>query len=195
MYVNFVAHDPAGSFLTVNTGFRGTVAWVTVPLYAALIAYIVLYFKQKSQQYIVLNKYYLIFLVVFALVAISVQNAAQHYEWYWNPLTDSLGYADTWTHIASTGLLGAMIAPLALERYFGWERKYWWYFVWGIDTVAAIIWEIGETVDAYYLRPAPGMFNFPMKSLHDIFNGGGLGTLVALFAYYVLVVSVGELRK
>ncbi|HVP40399.1 MAG TPA: hypothetical protein VMS95_00390 [Candidatus Krumholzibacteriaceae bacterium] len=194
MYADFVINRPLNAFLTVNTGLRGTVAWVFIPVYLVTITYIILYFieKKRNQQYIITTKYYLIYLVILALFAISFQNASQYYGWYWNPTLNAPGYVDTWTHITSMWLFGALIAPLAIERFFGWDRKSMWFFIFGILAIIALCWEIGETVDAYYLRPQPGFFNYPMDSLKDMIMGAGMGTLLSCFIYELLVTDLGE---
>lgn len=103
MYIEFVVTRPINAFLTVSTGPGGTVAWAFIPAYSLIIIQIILYTvgKQKKQQYTIVNKYYLIYLVFLGLFVISFQNASQHYGWYWNPELDAPGYVDTWTHITS----------------------------------------------------------------------------------------------
>ncbi len=126
MYLGFITNRPLDAFLTVSTGPGGTVSWAFVPTYSLIGIHIILYMvgKQKKRTYTFLNKYYLVYLVLLGLFAISFQNASEHYGWYWNAELNAPGYVDTWTHITSPWLLGALIVPLALERYLGWERKF-----------------------------------------------------------------------
>ncbi len=196
MYIDFVIARPADAFLTVGTGARGTVAWVFIPVYSLIIIHVILYMvgKQKKQQYTILNKSYLIYLVILGLFAISFQNASQHYGWYWNPKLNAPGYVDTWTHITSPWLLGALFAPLALERFFGWDRRFMWFFLFAVLAMVALGWEIGETIDVYHLRPSPtpSYFNYPMDSIKDIIMGAGVGTILSCWIYERLVMDFGE---
>ncbi|UCC33926.1 MAG: hypothetical protein JSW53_02680, partial [Candidatus Bathyarchaeota archaeon] len=77
MYVNFVVTRPADAFLTVGTGARGTVAWVFIPVYSLMAIHIILYVvgSRRNQQYTIVNRNYLIYLVILGLFAISFQNA------------------------------------------------------------------------------------------------------------------------
>jgi len=193
MYLGFVVTRPIDAFLSVSTGPGGAVAWVFIPVYSLIIIHVVLYMvgKRKEQKYTIVNKYYLIYLVFLGLFAISFQNASQHYGWYWNPELNAPGYVDTWTHITSPWLLGALFAPLALERYLGWDRKFMWFFIFAVLAVIALGWEIGETLDVA-LNPSSTYFNYPMDSLKDIIMGAGIGTVLSCWIYERLVMDLGE---
>lgn len=193
MYLGFVVNRPLDAFLTVTTGPGGTVSWAFLPTYSLITIHIVLYMvgKQKNQQYTIVNKYYLIYLVFLGLFAISFQNASEHYGWYWNPELDAPGYVDTWTHITSPWLLGALFVPLALERYLGWDRKFMWFFIFAVLATIALGWEIGETIDVQ-VRPAATYFNYPMDSLKDMIMGAGIGTVLSCWIYERLVMDLGE---
>ncbi|UCH69700.1 MAG: hypothetical protein JSV29_05460 [Candidatus Bathyarchaeota archaeon] len=84
MYIGFVVTRPVDSFLVISSG--PGVRWASIAAYSLIAINTILYMvgKQK-QQYTILNKYYLIYLVVLGLFAISFQNASQHYGWYLNP--------------------------------------------------------------------------------------------------------------
>ena len=193
MYLGFVVNRPLDAFLAVTTGPGGTVSWAFLPTYSLIIIHIVLYMvgKQKNQQYTIVNKYYLIYLVLLGLFAISFQNASEHYGWYWNPELNAPGYVDTWTHITSPWLLGALFVPLALERYLGWDRKFMWFFIFAVLAIIALGWEIGETIDVQ-IRPAATYFNYPMDSLKDMIMGAGIGTVLSCWIYERLVMDLGE---
>ena len=193
MYLGFVVNRPLDAFLTVTTGPGGTVSWAFLPTYSLITIHIVLYMvgKQKNQQYTIVNKYYLIYLVFLGLFAISFQNASEHYGWYWNPELDAPGYVDTWTHITSPWFLGALFVPLALERYLGWDRKFMWFFIFAVLATIALGWEIGETIDVQ-IRPAATYFNYPMDSLKDMIMGAGIGTVLSCWIYEHLVMDLGE---
>jgi hypothetical protein len=148
--------------------------------------------KRKEQQYTIVNKYYLIYLVLLGLFAISFQNASQHHGWYWNPELNAPGYVDTWTHITSPWLLGALIVPLALERYLGWDRKFMWFFMFAVLAIIALGWEIGETLDVQLRPAATDYFNYPMDSLKDMIMGAGIGTVLSCWIYERLVIDLGE---
>ena len=188
MYLEFVLTKPIDAFLIVRTGPGGVVAWVAMATYLLLAAHIILYVvgKRRKQQYTVMTRAYLVYLTVLALFAITFQNASQHYGWYWNPETDSPGYVDTWTHITSPWLLGALIAPFALERFLGWNRRLHWFPIFAILACMALIWEIAETMETH-LDPTPGYFNYPMDSLKDMIMGAGIGTILTSWAYERLV--------
>ena len=193
MYLGFVVTRPIAAFLSVSTGPGGAVAWVFIPVYSLIIIHVVLYMvgKRKEQKYTIVNKYYLIYLVFLGLFAISFQNASQHYGWYWNPELNAPGYVDTWTHITSPWLLGALFAPLALERYLGWDRKFMWFFIFVVLAVIALGWEIGETLDVAQNQSST-YFNYPMDSLKDIIMGAGIGTVLSCWIYERLVMDLGE---
>jgi hypothetical protein len=202
MYVGFVVNRPLDAFLVVSTGPGEIVGWVFIPTYSLIVIHIILYIvgKQKRQQFTIVNKAYLIYLVLLGLFAISFQNTSQYYGWYSNPKFISPttgepapGYVDTWTHITSPWLLGALFTPLALERYLGWDRKFMWFFIFAVLAVIALGWEISETIDVYYRRPPEsGYFNYPMDSLKDMIMGAGIGTLLSCWIYERLVMDLGE---
>lgn len=194
MYLGFVVARPVNAFLTVSTGPGGTVSWAFVPAYSLIIIHVVLYMvgKRKEQQYSIVNKHYLIYLFLLGLFAISFQNASQHYGWYWNPELNAPGYVDTWTHITSPWLLGALIVPLALERYLGWDRKFMWVFMFAVLAIIALGWEIGETLDVQLRPAATDYFNYPMDSLKDMIMGAGIGTVLSCWIYERLVMDLGE---
>jgi hypothetical protein len=200
MYLGFVAERPLDAFLTVSTGPGGTVSWAFVPTYALIVIHIILFMvgKQRGIQYTFLNKYYLVYLVLLGLFAISFQNASEHYGWYLNPNYTHVttgkpapGYVDTWTHITSPWLLGALIVPFALERYIGWDRKLMWLFMFVVLAIIALGWEIGETIDVA-VNPSPTYFNYPMDSLKDMIMGAGIGSILSCWIYERLVTGLGE---
>ena len=194
MYVEFVVTRPIDAFFTVSTGPGGGVRWVFIPVYLLIILHFILYVvgKQRKQQYTIVNKYYLVYLVLLGLFAISFQNTSQQYGWYWNPELNAPGYVDTWTHITSPWLLGALVVPLALERYLGWDRKFMWLFVFAVLAITALAWEIAETLDVYIKGPAAAYFNYPMDSLKDMIMGAGIGTILSCWIYERLVTDLGE---
>lgn len=189
MYLGFVFSRPLDAFLNVNTGPGGVIVALSfLPTYG-LIAFHILFYrfgKHIPAQITILNKYYLIYLVVLGLFTISFQNASQHYNWYWNPELNAPGYVDTWTHILSPTLLGALIIPFAFERYLGWDRRYMWFFIFAVLACIALGWEIAETSDVY-LNPSPSYFNYPMDSIKDIIMGAGIGTVLSTWMYKLIV--------
>ena len=194
MYVDFIATRPVDAFLTVSTGPGGTVSWAFIPTYSLIVIHIILYIvgKQKKKQYTIVNKYYLTYLVLLGLFTISFQNASQHYGWYWNPKLDAPGYVDTWTHITSPWLLGALIVSLALERYLGWPRKFMWLFMFSVLAIVALGWEIAETSDVKVRPETATYFNYPMDSLKDMIMGAGIATVLSCWIYERLVMDLGE---
>jgi len=193
MYLGFVANRPVDAFLTVSTGPGGTVSWAFIPTYSLIVIHTVLYAvgKQREKQYTLVTKHYLIYLVLLGLFAISFQNASQHYGWYWNPELNAPGYVDTWTHITSPWLLGALLVPLALERYLGWDRGFMWIFMFSALAIIALGWEIAETLDVQ-VRPSTTYFNYPMDSLKDMIMGAGIGTILSCWFYERLVTDLGK---
>jgi len=194
MYVGFIATRPIDAFLTVSTGPGGTVSWAFIPTYSLIVIHIILYIvgKQRKKQYTILNKYYLTYLVLLGLFAISFQNVSQHYGWYWNPELNAPGYVDTWTHITSPWLLGALVVPLALERYLGWPRKFMWLFMFSVLAIIALGWEIAETLDVKVRPETATYFNYPMDSLKDMIMGAGIATVLSCWIYERLVMDLGE---
>ena len=193
MYLDFVFTRPNEAFLTVSTGPGGTVSWTFLPAYFLVIFHTGLYFyeKKKGIDYSIISKYYLIYLVILTLFTISFQNASQHFDWYWNPVLNSPGYVDTWTHITSPWLLGALIMPFAFERYLGWKRNSKWIFIFLVLLIIALVWEVGETVDIQ-IRASASYFNFPMDSLKDIIMGTVVGSLLSYVIYEHLVLFPRE---
>ena len=193
LYLEFITSNPIEAFLTVSTGPGGSVSWTFIPVYLSLVFHVSLYFfqKQKHLEITIITKYYIVYLVCLALFAISFQNASQHYDWYWNPVTDSQGYVDTWTHITSPWLLGALIMPFALERYLYWDKRSKWMFIFFVLLIVALIWEIGETVDIQ-IRDSASYFNYPMDSLKDIIMGSVVGSLLSYVIYQHLVMFPKE---
>ena len=199
MYIDFVVTKPIDAFLAVSTGPGGGTGLVFIPTYSLIVIHIILYIvgKQRLRKYTFLNIRYIVYLVLLALFAISFQNASQHYGWYLNPnFTDEAGmpapgYVDTWTHITSPWLLGALIVPLALERYLGWDRKYMWFFMFAMLAIVALGWEIMETVGVSISEDVT-YFNYPMDSLKDMIMGAGIGTILSCLIYERLVMGLGE---
>jgi len=194
MYAEFVATQPLNAFLNVNTGPGGVIVALSfLPTYLLIGIHVVLerFGKQMKWQFSIVNKYYLFYLIVLALFTISIQNASQHYNWYWNPELNAPGYVDTWTHILSPWLLGSLIVPFALERYLGWDRKLMWVFMFAVLASVALLWEIAETSDVY-LNPTPSYFNYPMDSIKDIIMGAGIGTILSTWFYEHIVMNLDK---
>ena len=124
--------------------------------------------------------------MLLTIFTISFQNASQYYGWYWNEESDIPGFVDTYTHIFSPWLLGALFAPFRLERIFGWEKKSYWIFIFAIITISAFIWEIGETLDTY-INPSSVYFNYTLDSIKDLILGIGVGTTVSTWLYERIV--------
>lgn len=194
MYVEFMTSQGLNAFLNVNTGPGGViVAWSFLPTYLLIAVHVILerLGKNMKWQFSIVNKYYLIYLVILALFTISIQNASQYYNWYWNLRLNAPGYVDTWTHILSPWLLGALVVPFALERYLGWDRRFMWIFVFTVLASIALLWEIAETSDVY-LNPTPTYFNYPMDSIKDIIMGAGIGTILSTWFYEHIVMDLSE---
>ena len=194
MYLDFILKRPLEAFFTVSTGPGGTVSWVFIPTYLLIALHVFLYFvgnKKAGFEYTIVTKSYLIYLIILALFALSFQNASQHYGWYWNSELNAPGYVDTWTHITSPWLLGALIIPFGLERYVGLDKKSRWLFIFIVLSIIALVWEIGETVDVQ-IRQSATYFNYPMDSLKDIIMGVGIGGLLTNWVYELLVTDRHE---
>jgi len=195
LYIDFILTRPQNAFLHVDTGPNDVISWLFIPVYSLIMIHVILYLtgRWRKQQYHVVNKVYLAYLVALTLFALSFHNASQYYEWYWNPELNAPGYVDTWTHITSPWLLGALFAPFALERVFHWERKHMWFFIFGFLTIVALGWEISETLAAYrFGLISAEFFNYPMDSVKDIILGAGIGTLLSCWIYEKLVMELGE---
>ena len=190
MYIDFIVTRPSEAFLTMNTDPRAVVSWLFIPVYLAIAAHFAIFFWGRRGEWegSVVNRHYLVHLVVLGLFAISFQNASQHYGWYWDPRFEVPGYVDTWTHITSPWLIGALVVPLGLERYLGLGRRAMWFVVFAVLAVSTLSWEIGETVNVYS-NPSPSYFNIPLDSLKDIFLGVGIGTVLACWTYERLVMD------
>ena len=188
MYFEFILTKPIQAFLTVSTGPAGAVSWTFLPAYFLIGIHFIIYRyeEQKKVNITIINKTYIVYLVVLALFAISFQNASQYYNWYWNPVLNSPGYVDTWTHITSPWLLGALVMPFALERYLGWDDRFKWIFIFLVLLTIALVWEIGETIDVQ-INPSASYFNYPMDSLKDIIMGTVVGSLLSYVIYQHLV--------
>jgi hypothetical protein len=143
----------------------------------------------------IVNRQYLIFLVALALFSLTFQNAAQYYDWYWNPELDAPGYVDTWTHITSPLLLGSLFLPFALERYLNLNRKFYWFPIFAIMIIIALGWEIVETLDVIVRPGSTSYFNYPMDSLKDIIMGAGIGTVLSCWTYERLVIDSREEKE
>jgi len=194
MYVAFLTSQGVNAFLNVNTGPGGVIVALSfLPTYVLIGVHVVTerFGKEMKWPISIVNKYYLVYLVVLALFTISIQNASQHYNWYWNPELNVPGYVDTWTHILSPWLLGALIVPFALERYLGWDRRLMWLFMFTVLASIALLWEIAETSDVY-LNPTPTYFNYPLDSIKDIIMGAGIGTILSTWFYENIVVHLSE---
>ncbi|UCE29375.1 MAG: OpgC domain-containing protein [Candidatus Bathyarchaeota archaeon] len=199
MYIDFVVTKPTDAFLAVSTGPGGGTGLVFIPTYSLIVVHIIFYVvgKQRSRKYTFLNQRYIVYLVLLALFAISFQNASQHYGWYLNPnFTDEAGlpapgYVDTWTHITSPWLLGALIIPLALERYLGWDRKYMWIFMFAVLAIVALGWEIMETVGVNISEDVT-YFNYPMDSLKDLIMGAVIAPILSCLIYERIVMDLDK---
>lgn len=194
MYFGFVASHPLNAFLNVNTGPGGVIVALSfLPTYLLIGVHAVLerFGKQMKWQFSIVNKQYLVYLVVLALFTISIQNASQYYNWYWNPELNAPGYVDTWTHILSPLLLGSLIVPFAFERYLGWDRRFMWFFMFAVLASVALLWEIAETSDVY-LNPTPTYFNYPMDSIKDIIMGTVIGSILSTWFYENIVVHASQ---
>jgi hypothetical protein len=189
MYFSYILSNPLQAFLSVNTGPTGNISWLVVLGYGFLVIEVGLYLagKRRGTEYVIASWQYLGYVTLLALFTISLQNAAQYYNWYWNPATNSLGYVDTWTHIVSSWFICGLALPLAIERYFGWDRKLFWAPPMMLLAFFSIGWELAENV-ALLLHP--GSFtNAPINSIQDIILGAIVGPLLALSIYGRLVMD------
>lgn len=189
MYFTYIVSDPAQAFLSINTGPTGNISWLIVLGYGLLAAQAILYLisRHRGMDYVITNWKYLVYLGLLALFTVSLQNAAQYYDWYWNPASNSPGYVDTWTHIVSSWLICGLALPFAVERYLGWDRKLFWAPPMMLMAVFSIGWELAENV-ALMLHPG-SFFNTPINSIQDIIFGAIVGPLLALWIYRQLVMD------
>ncbi len=190
IYIQFVSSRPLEAFLLVNTGPGAIISWVSIPAYLTIFSYIFLYIhgKRNGEQYAKVSKRYLVFLIILGAFAISFQNVSQHYNWYWNPKLNVPSYIDIWTHILSPLLLGALIAPIRLERYLGLDERLKWLPIITILLTASFLWEIGETL-ALDKNNEAGFYNYPMDSLKDIILGGVITPILVCWIYERLVMD------
>jgi len=187
MYFLYISSNPAQAFLCVNTGPTGNISWLIVLGYGTIAVQSIMYVvsEHRAMEYIVTNKQYIAYLTLLALFTISFQNAAQFYDWYWNPATNSPGYVDTWTHIVSSWFICSLALPFAIERYFGWDRKLYWAPPMMLMAFLSIGWELAENI-VLILHPG-AFFNTPINSVQDIIFGAILGPLLAVWVYGRLV--------
>jgi hypothetical protein len=189
MYFLFIISNPAQAFLSINTGPTGNISWLIALGYGLIVVEVGLCLigKRRAMDYLIVNWQYLLYMVLLALFTISFQNAAQYYDWYWNPATNSLGYVDTWTHIVSSWLICGLALPFAIERYFGWNRKLFWAPPMMLMAFFSIGWELAENV-ALLLHPG-SFVNTPINSIQDIIFGTVVGPMLALWIYGRLVMD------
>ena len=204
MYVDFVLSRPINAFLSTNVGPGGIIGGTFILVYSMITLHVILYLVDKRvkkpiriagvpmKRLNIVNRQYLIYLVALALFALTFQNAAQHYDWYWDPELDAPGYVDTWTHITSPLLLGSLFLPFALERYLNWNRRFYWFPIFAIMIIIALGWEIVETIDVTVRPGSSSYFNYPMDSLKDIIMGAGIGTVLSCWIYERLVIDRDE---
>jgi len=192
MYVDYLVNNPGDAFLRVETGPTGRQSWFVIPVYLGVGLLVLAYAagKIRKEVYVVMNRRYIIYLVVLAVFAITFHNAAQFYNWYWNPELNAPGFVDTWTHITSPWLIAALISPLALGRFLHWERRSMWFFIFAINMTAALGWEIAESGASW--DPDPNYFNYPMDSLKDLILGGLVATVIGTWIYERLVIDVEQ---
>jgi len=192
LYLRYITTRPLEALLRIEAGPLSKQGWFVIPVYLGVAAITVGYVlgRRLQLEIVVLNRVYLAYLIPLALFAITFQNAAQYYNWYWNTGLNAPGFVDTWTHLTSPWLLGALVAPLSVERIFHWDRKHGWFFVAAVNLFSALGWEIAESSASW--DPSPNYFNYPMDSLKDIVMGAFLATVVTCWIYQRLVVELGE---
>jgi hypothetical protein len=201
MYIVFILSKPIDAFLSTNVGPGGIIGGTFILVYSIITLHVILYFIDTRvkkpiriagipiKRFSIVNRKYLVYLIFLALFSLTFQNAAQYYDWYWDPELDAPGYVDTWTHITSPMLLGSLFLPFALERYFGLDRRFYWFPIFAIMIVIALGWEIIETIDVTIRPGSSSYFNYPMDSLKDIIMGAGIGTILSCWIYERLVID------
>lgn len=189
MYFSYVASDTIRAFFSVNTGPTGDISWVVILGYSFIVAIVASHIagRVRGVEYVIANGPYLAYMVLLGLFAISFQNAAHNYGWYWNPAAGAPGYVDTWTHIVSSWFIGSLVLPLALERYLGWERKYFWVPPLMILIFFSTGWELAENV-ALILYPG-AFFNTPLNSIQDLVFGTTVAPILATWLYQRFVMD------
>ncbi|MDH5362187.1 MAG: hypothetical protein OEW84_02615 [Aigarchaeota archaeon] len=192
LYFGYVSSRPLEALLRVEAGPLSKQGWFVIPVYVGVAAITIGYIvgKKSRLEIVIVNRRYIVYLILLGLFAITFQNAAQFYNWYWNPELNAPGFVDTWTHLTSPWFLGALVAPLSIERIFRWDRKHGWFFVAAVNAISALGWEIAESSASW--DPSPGYFNYPMDSVKDIVMGAFLATVVAWWFYERLVVELAD---
>jgi hypothetical protein len=148
LYIEFVTSGKIEAFLWVKTGPGGLIEWVFLPAYAMIGLHAVLFElgRRRGIKFVKVNAKFIVYLVLLGPLVISIQNASQYYNWYWDPVRNAPGFVDVWTHVTSSLLLGSLLAPFAFERFLGWERKWFWFPVFALLMASSLLWEIGETI-------------------------------------------------
>ncbi len=192
MYLDYVFNNPGDAFLRIETGPTGRQSWFVMPIYLGITALVLAYSvgKIKHEKYVVMNPVYIVYIIVLGVLAITFQNAAQFYNWYWNPELNAPGFVDTWTHITSPWLIAALVAPLSLERFLQWKRRSMWFFIFAVNVIAALGWEIAESSASW--DPGASYFNFPMDSIKDLILGAGIATVLGSWIYERVVLDSEE---
>ncbi len=97
------------------------------------------------------------------------------------------GFVDTWTHITSPWLIAALVAPLPFERFFQWRMRTIWFFIFAVNIIDALVWEIAESSASW--DPGAGYFNYPMDSIKDLILGAGVATVIGSWLYERIVLD------
>ncbi len=191
-YLAYLANFPIQAFFSINTGPTGSISWLVVLGYAFMIGITVGYLagRRRGTEYVIANPEYLVYMIALGLFTITLQNASQYYGWYWNPVSQSPGYVDTWTHIVSVLFIGSLALPLAFERYLGWNRKLFWLPPLIILIFFAVGWELAENV-ALILNPG-AFFNTPINSIQDLIFGTTVAPIMATWLYQRFVMDSKE---
>lgn len=192
LYFQYITSRPLEALLRVEAGPLSKQGWFVIPVYLGVAVITIGYIVGKKSQLeiVVVNRKYIVYLILLGLFAVTFQNAAQFYNWYWNPKLNAPGFVDTWTHLTSPWFLGALVAPLSIERIFQWSRRHGWFFVAAVNAISALGWEIAESSASW--DPSPSYFNYPMDSVKDIVMGAFLATVVAWWFYERLVAEPRE---
>ncbi|MBD3205826.1 hypothetical protein GF319_05705 [Candidatus Bathyarchaeota archaeon] len=168
---------------------RRLIEWVFLPAYAMIGLHAVLFElgRRRGIEFVKVNAKFIVYLVLLGPLVISIQNASQYYNWYWDPVRNAPGFVDVWTHVTSSLLLGSLLAPFAFERFLGWERKWFWFPVFALLMASSLLWEIGETIQTMDGQSIE-YFNYPLDSLKDIIFGGVFASILSTWIYERIVI-------
>ena len=189
MYLRFMQDQGFNSVLgfgIMNSRARMLLAISALVTLVGLAQWVFKRWNKNSHNLIVTTNWpYFVVLWIIVLFTTTFDNAANNYDWYWDPVHNVAGRVDVWTHMLAGINAAFIISAFNFERPLRLTRKWAWLADIGLVVAIAAFWEFLENLYPEFY------FNLLMNSLQDLVMTALVGGIIAVLLYEKLVDEMG----